>query len=263
MRIAVCIKQVPDTNELKLDPVNNTLIREGVDSILNPLDEFPLEAGLQLRECCGGEVTVVTMGPPQAEAVLRKAVAMGADRAVLVSDRAFAGADTWSTSLTLARALTASGPFDLILCGKQAIDGDTAQVGPGIAAHLGIPQVTYVTGLRWHEGSLLVDRLLDHGTATLRVPLPALLTVLKEANEPRLPSLSGRLRSLDLETRQIRLGDLDLSEAETGLSGSPTRVSKIAVPQADRTRIQIEGTASEVATKLLAGLAQRGFGFVE
>ena len=261
MKIAVCLKQVPDTTDLRLDPETNTLIREGVDAVLNPLDEFPLEAALQLRESEGGTVTAFTMGPPQARQVLHKAVAMGADEGVLVSDRKFAGADTWSTSLTLARALDKHGPFDLVLCGKQAIDGDTAQVGPGIATHLGQPQVTYVTHIEPVDAAhLRVQRLLEDGTATLEVRLPAVLTVLKEANEPRLPTLGGRLRAFGRETGTIDAPMLGLEADDVGLSGSPTRVVRIAVPQTNRRRTRIEGDPAESAKVLIKGLCDRGFG---
>ncbi|MCK5806224.1 MAG: electron transfer flavoprotein subunit beta/FixA family protein [Lentisphaeria bacterium] len=258
MKIAVCIKQVPDTTELKLDPVNNTLIRDGVDSVLNPLDEFPLEAALRLRASIGGTVTAVTMGPPQADAVLRKAVAMGADDGILVSDRAFAGSDTWATSLTLARALEEEGPFDIILCGKQAIDGDTAQVGPGIAAHLDIPQATYVTGIVAEGGMLVIERMLDSGVARYRVAPPVVLTVLKEANEPRLPSLAGRLRALDMMPVHVKADALGVSPDELGLDGSPTRVATITIPTTNRAKTRIEGESEHVASQLLEALSGRG-----
>jgi electron transfer flavoprotein beta subunit len=258
MRIAVCLKQVPDTTELKLDPVHNTLIREGVESVLNPLDEFPLEAALRLREADGGEVVAFTMGPPQAGRVLDKAVAMGADEGVLVSDRAFAGADTWATSLTLARAIEHRGPFDVVLCGKQAIDGDTAQVGPGIAAHLGWAQVTYVTRIECVDGSLVVERMLDAGKARLRVPTPVVLTVLKEANEPRLPSLAGRIRAFSRPHTTVGIGPLGLEAASVGLEGSPTRVARIAVPDNKRVLNRLAGQPQDQAKALLAGLRDRG-----
>lgn len=255
MKIAVCIKQVPDTAELRIDPDTNTLIREGVDSVMNPLDVFALEAALQLRESGGGEVTVFTMGPPQAADVLRSAIAFGADRGVLASDRAFAGADTWSTSLTLAKAIQVSDNFDLILTGKQAVDGDTAQVGPGIAAHLGLPQVTYVTRLqKQSEHSLLVTRMLEHGQADLELQLPAVLSVLKAANEPRLPSLAGRLRALRAEIQVLDCNALGVPAEELGLEGSPTRVVDIATPRVQRSHKRFEGDPDSVACELAAML---------
>ncbi|NOY81956.1 MAG: electron transfer flavoprotein subunit beta/FixA family protein [Kiritimatiellaeota bacterium] len=251
--MAVCVKQVPNTADLRIDPETNTLIREGVEAIFNPLDEFALEAALQLREQAGGTVTAFTMGPPQAGAVLCKAVAMGADKGVLVSDRKFAGADTWATSKTLAAALARFGPFDLIFCGKQAIDGDTAQVGPGIAAHLGIAQVTYVTSIDPAAGArVCIERLLDDGVTELEIEPPALLTVLKEANEPRLPSLAGLVRARRTEFDKVDAEALGLGRHEVGLQGSPTRVVKIRVPQIDRGHIRLEGDPEQVAAKLVS-----------
>ncbi len=265
MNIAVCVKQVPDTADLRLDPQTHTLIREGVEAVLNPLDEFPLEAALRLRDQVGGQVCVLTMGPPQAVAVLRKALAMGADRGVLISDRKFAGSDTWATSLVVARTLEKLGPFDLILCGKQAIDGDTAQVGPGIAAHLEIPQVTYVTRVTAPErgtaavpGWLTVERLLDSGTAVLSVRLPALLTVLKEANEPRLPTLSGRIRALAATPLHIDAAALGIPDGDLGLKGSPTRVVRIATPSQERQQVRITGPVAQAVPRLLEELRRLG-----
>ena len=258
MNIAVCIKQVPDTADLRIDPETNTLIREGVAAVMNPLDEFALEAALQLRDAAGASaVTAFTMGPLQAQDVLRKAVATGADNAVLVSDRAFAGSDTWATSLTLARAIEATGTFDLILTGKQAVDGDTAQVGPGIATHLGWPQVTYVTRVEYREpGMLRVTRMLEHAKAELDVRLPAVLTVLKEANEPRLPSLAGRLRSMRIKPQVLNAAAIGVSAGELGLDGSPTRVVKIAVPNVSRAHRRIDGSVEEIARQLAAELRE-------
>lgn len=255
MNIAVCVKQVPDTADLRIDPETNTLIREGVDAVLNPLDDFPLEAALRLREASGGTVTAFTMGPPAAEAVLRTAIAMGADDGVLLSDRAFAGADTWSTSLTLAAGLRHAGPFDVVLCGKQATDGDTAQVGPGIAAHLDWPQVTYVLRLGVGEGGRLrVRRMLESGYAELLVATPVVLTVLKEANEPRLPTLAGRIRAVGREITTLGAADLGLAPSEVGLEGSPTRVDRIAVPESSRSHVRIEGAPAECARQLMEAL---------
>ena len=256
MNIAICLKQVPDTADLRLDPDTNTLIREGVAAVLNPLDEFPMEAALRLRAAVDGRVTAFTMGPPQAVAVLRRALAMGVDDAVLVSDRAFAGADTWATSLTLAAAIKKRGPFDVVLCGKQAIDGDTAQVGPGIAAHLGVAQVTYVTDVQAAESAekLRIRRMLEHGVAELAVATPVVLTVLKEANEPRLPTLSERLRSYRQEIETLTLDDLGRTSDEVGLDGSPTQVVRIAVPESTRAHRRIEGTAEQCAEELVKEL---------
>ncbi len=257
MRIVVCLKQVPDTTDLRLDPETNTLIREGVAAILNPLDEFPLEAALRLRDCCGATVIAMTMGPPQASAVLHKALSMGTDEGVLVSDREFAGADTWATSLTLARAVQAVGEVDYVFCGKQAIDGDTAQVGPGIAAHLGVPQVTYVTHVNAAADGLELRRLLESGTVALRVRPPAVLTILKEANEPRLPTLADRLRAYETAPRTVDAAELELAGDDVGLSGSPTRVVRIAVPLTQRRRVRLDGDSAEAAARLLDELRNR------
>ncbi len=260
MKIAVCLKQVPDTVDLQLDPETNTLLREGVQAVLNPLDAFPLEAGLRLRERTGGTVTAFSMGPPMAVQVLRKAVAMGVDDGVLLSDRAFAGADTWATSLALARALAKFGPFDLILCGKQAVDGDTAQVGPGIAAHLGLPQATYVTGIEVLEAKCLrLQRLFESGTAVLQAACPILLTVLKQANEPRLPNLAGRRRSLAFRPKTVTAADLELAPEEVGLAGSPTRVVHVASPERRRGHLRIEGEPAACSRQLREQLAAWGF----
>ena len=187
-----------------------------------------------------------------------KALAMGADEGFLVSDRAFAGADTWATSLTLARAIERTGPFDAVLCGKQAIDGDTAQVGPGIAAWLGWPQVTYVTGVDRQEADALeVTRLFEEGSARMRVRLPAVLTVLKEANEPRLPVLSGRLRALDRPWQRLDATALGLKPDEVGLMGSPTRVVGVAVPDTRRRQRRLDGEVRQVAAALAEALRQR------
>ncbi|MFA5346283.1 MAG: electron transfer flavoprotein subunit beta/FixA family protein, partial [Candidatus Omnitrophota bacterium] len=196
MNIIVCIKQVPETTEVRINPETNTLIREGVKSIINPFDMYAIEESVRLKERFGGKVTVVTMGPPQADAALREAISMGADEGVLICDRAFAGSDTWATSYTLAGAIKKIGTFDLVICGKQASDGDTAQVGPGIATHLNIPQVTYVKKVEEASDRLMrVERMLEEGFEIIETPLPALLTVVKEINEPRIPSLKGLLRA--------------------------------------------------------------------
>ena len=192
MKIIVCVKQVPEITEVKIDPVTHTLVREGVPSILNPFDEFAVEEALRIREKHGGEVTAVTMGPPQAREALIKCLAMGADRAILLTDRAFAGADTWATAYTLSLAIKRL-EHDIILCGKQAIDGDTAQVGPELAENLGIPQITFVKKVEVDEKSrkVLVHRETEDGYEVIECRLPVLLTAIKGLNEPRLPSLMG------------------------------------------------------------------------
>ena len=185
MNIIVCIKQVPETTEVRINPETNTLMREGVKSIINPFDMYAIEEGVRLKEKFGGKVTVLTMGPPQAETALKEAISPGADDAVLLSDRAFAGSDTWATSYTLAAGVRKLKEYDLIICGKQASDGDTAQVGPGIATHLDIPQVTYVKKIEEVKDKVIkVERMTEEGYEIIESRLPLLITVVKEINTP-------------------------------------------------------------------------------
>ena len=256
MKIIVCIKQVPDTTEVKINPETNTLIREGVESIINPFDMYAIEEGVRLRERFGGEVVVVTMGPPQAEAALREALALGADSAVHLSDRAFAGSDTWATSLILARAIEKVGGYDLIICGKQASDGDTAQVGPGIATHLDLPQATYVrrvdsVHLDTDPNIIVVERLLEEGYELLEIQIPALITVVKEINEPRMPSLRGKMSAKKAVIPVWSNADLDIKESQIGLNGSPTQVVKIFTPPQKEGGKIFEGEPQEVVDKLI------------
>ncbi|NQU17942.1 MAG: electron transfer flavoprotein subunit beta/FixA family protein, partial [Candidatus Saganbacteria bacterium] len=237
MDIIVCIKQVPDTTEVKINPETNTLVREGVPSIVNPFDENAVEAALKLKEQYGGKVTVITMGPPQAKEALKQVLAMGADEVLLISDRAFAGSDTWATSYTLAQAIKKIGSFDLILCGKQAIDGDTAQVGPGIAEWLNIPQVTFAVKIMLETchgmsvpNKAKVERMLEEENEIVETPLPAVLTVVKQINEPRMPSLRGMMKAKKAEIKTMTLADIDGDEQKAGLKGSPTQVVKIFSP---------------------------------
>ncbi len=234
MKIVVCIKQVPETTNVKIDPETGTLVREGVASILNPFDTYAVEEALRIKENLNeGEVVVISMGPPQAETALREAIAMGADRAILISDRKIAGSDTWATSYTLAKAIEKIGDYALILCGKQAIDGDTAQVGPGISSWLNIPQVTYVKKINEITNSFaIVERMTEEGYDILEIPLPCLFTVVKEINEPRFPSLKGKIRAKKLEIPIWGIADLKMNEKNVGLNGSPTRVMKIFTPPA-------------------------------
>lgn len=226
MNIVVSIKQVPDTNEVRLDQATGTLIREGVPSIINPDDKSGLEMALKLKDKTGARVTVITMGPPQAETALKEAMAMGADEAVLVTDRAFSGADTWATSSTLAAALRKL-PYDLIITGRQAIDGDTAQVGPQIAEHLGLPHISYAESLELGDGYVVVKRQYEDRTHVIKAGLPCLVTALGEYNTPRYMTPGGILEAW--EEGRIRVftrGDLAVADENIGLKGSPTRVKK-------------------------------------
>ncbi len=251
MKIIVCIKQVPDTAEVRLDPKTNTLAREGVAAIMNPYDRHALEAAVQIKEELekvgeAVEVIALTMGPPQAEDMLREAVSLGADRVVLVSDRSFAGADTWATSYTLERAVKTLGDADLILCGKQAIDGDTAQVGPGLAVQLGLPFVTCAAKISGENSErLIVERMMDDGYDTLAVQLPALITVVKESNTPRVPSLKGKMRAKKAEIERLDAEKIGADAECIGLPGSPTQVVKVFAPKARGGRQELAGTLDE------------------
>jgi len=254
MNIVVCIKQVPDTAEVRINPETGTLIRDGVPSIINPFDMHAIEAGLQLREKVGGKVTVLTMGPPQAESALRDALAMGADDALLLSDRAFAGSDTWATSHILSKAISKLGT-DVIICGKQAIDGDTAQVGPEVAEFLNIPHVSYVRRIDdITEKTIKVQRLMDEGYDVVESSLPVLLTVVKELNEPRLPSLKGKMAAKKAEIKKWGLADIGAEEVDIGLKGSPTRVKNIFTPEARKDRKMLDGVPEDQVTALIEEL---------
>ncbi|QGU94195.1 electron transfer flavoprotein subunit beta [Clostridium bovifaecis] len=225
MKIVVCLKQVPDTNQVKIDPVTGTLIREGVPSIINPEDKHALEEALRIKDENGAHITVITMGPPQAEAALREAMAMGADEAILVTDRAFAGADTLATSHALAGALKKL-EYDIIFAGRQAIDGDTAQVGPEIAEHLGLAQVTYVQKVEVKDGALTVTKALEDGYEVLDVKMPCLLTAIKELNEPRYMNARNIFQIFNKEVKVWSADDIDVDKALLGLKGSPTKVKR-------------------------------------
>jgi electron transfer flavoprotein beta subunit len=224
LNIVVCIKQVPNTNEVKLDPVTGTLIREGVPSIINPDDKAGLEAALRLKDEQGAHITVVSMGPPQADAALREALAMGADDAILVTDRAFGGADTLATSTTIAAAIKTLD-FDLIITGRQAIDGDTAQVGPQIAEHLGIPNISYAEEIKVNGNEITVKRQYEDRYHIIKVKMPCLITALSELNKPRYMTPGGIFNAYrNTEVKILTRADLDVDDANIGLKGSPTRV---------------------------------------
>jgi electron transfer flavoprotein beta subunit len=239
LNIIVPIKQVPETSNVKMDPETGTVIRAGVETVVNPLDLYALETALRLKEAEGGTVTVLTMGPPAAVKALKEAVAMGCDQAVLVSDRKFGGSDTWATSYTLAQAIKKIGDYDLIIAGERATDGDTAQVGPGIASWLDIPAVTYVArieSIASREGTVRMraERLVEEGYQIVSVPLPCLLTVVKEIASPRLPTLSGIIKARQMVIPVFSTENMELDPASLGLKGSPTKVVKIDSPKLTR-----------------------------
>ena len=225
MNIVVCIKQVPDTTEIKLDPATGTMIREGVPSIMNPDDKSGLEMALELKDKYEANVTVITMGLPQADAILREAMAMGADRAILLTDRKLAGADTLATSNALAGALRTL-EFDLLITGRQAIDGDTAQVGPQVAEHLGLPQVSYVENLEFDGTTFTLKKWLEDGYQIVEVESPCVITVLSSANQPRYMRMRGIMEAYKREVEVWGCDRIDVDESKLGLKGSPTRVAK-------------------------------------
>ncbi|MDR2836543.1 MAG: electron transfer flavoprotein subunit beta/FixA family protein [Bacteroidales bacterium] len=226
MNIVVCIKQVPNTTEIKLDPVKGTLIRDGVLSIMNPDDKCGLELALQLKNNFGANVTVITMGPPQADDILREAFAMGVDRAILLTDRKFAGADTLATSNALAGAIRTLD-YDLIITGRQAIDGDTAQVGPQIAEHLDIPQISYVENVEFNgEKTFVVRKYLEDGYQLLEVDSPCLFTALSSTIKPRYMSVNGIIEAYNKQVEIWTVENINVDENKLGLAGSPTKVKK-------------------------------------
>ncbi len=234
MDIAVLIKQVPDTDAVKMDPETGTMVRDGVGSIINPLDLNALEAAVTLASQTGGTTTTVSMGPPQAEAALRESIALGADRAILLSDRTFAGADTWATARTLVAILRQEGPFDLILAGEKATDGETGQVGPEVATMLGVPFTTFVSRIRLEDDRITVGRTVEEGVQVQSLPFPCLLTVLHDLNDPGMPTLAGKKKGRRVKIIRRDMEGLNLERQDVGLPGSPTRVVKIAHPKVTR-----------------------------
>lgn len=259
MKIAVCVKQVPDTTEIRINPETGTLIRDGVPSILNPDDANALEEALRVKDSLpGSEVTVITMGPPQAKEMLQECIAMGADDAILLSDRALGGSDTWATSNALAAGIRNAGSFDLILAGRQAIDGDTAQVGPQIAEKLGLPQVTYVKEFSLEGDYVKVKRALEDGYEVLKVKLPCVLTAIKELNEPRYMSVPGILKAAKHDIKVWNATDIGVDITTVGLKASPTNVFKSFTPKPKGEGIAVEGdTPKEKAASLVNALKEK------
>ncbi|MCP3954937.1 MAG: electron transfer flavoprotein subunit beta/FixA family protein [Desulfobacterales bacterium] len=254
MNIIVLIKQVPDTTEVKLDPKTGNLIREGLVSIINPDDRHALEAAMALKQENRGRVTVLSMGPPQAIDALSEAMGMGADQGVLLSDAAFAGADTWATSFTLGKAIQTLGEYDLIICGRQAIDGDTAQVGPQVAAYLDLPQVTYVFDIESVKADeMIVKRRTEDGYERMACNLPALITVIGEMNRPRYPMMAKLLLACH-EKAPIKIwnaADIGMTTAEVGLEGSLTHVIKTFAPKSERKTVILEGDTATAVQSLV------------
>jgi electron transfer flavoprotein beta subunit len=255
MKIIVPIKQVPETGNVKIDEEKGTMVRDGVESIVNPLDLYAIEIALQLKEEYGGRVTIVSMGPLKAEGAIREALSMGCDEGFLISDKAFAGSDTWATSYTLSRAIAKIGHFDLVITGVRATDGDTGQVGPGIAAFLDLPLSTYTSAIKEvTDRTLTVERLIEDGYEILKLPLPCLLTVVREISYPRLPTLRGKQGSRSKEVPILGPEELDADRNLIGLDGSPVKVVKISRPKVVRQgRIVDVGKAG--LKEAVAGLA--------
>ncbi|WP_315119415.1 electron transfer flavoprotein subunit beta/FixA family protein [uncultured Clostridium sp.] len=258
MNIIVCLKQVPDTTEVKIDPVTGTLIREGVPSIINPDDKNALEEALRLKDENGAKVTIVSMGPPQAEVALREALAMGADEAILISDRAFAGADTLATSRVLAAAVDKL-EYDIVFAGRQAIDGDTAQVGPEIAEHLNLPQITYVEKVEVAGEELKVRKAWEDGYENIRVKMPVLLTAIKELNEPRYMSVGNIFGAFDKEIKVWNADFLGVDKSLLGLAGSPTKVKKSTTKEAKGKGEVVNLPAKEAAALAVAKLKEKHY----
>ena len=260
MNIIVLVKQVPDTSEVKINRETNTLIRDGVPSIINPFDMYAIEEALRLREKHGGKVTAITMGPPQAAEALKEAVSLGVDDVVLLSDRAFAGADTWATSYAISQGIKKIAEYDLVIAGKQAIDGDTAQVGPETADMLGIPFVAYIRKIEQIEGKKMVaERLMDEGYDVVETSLPALITVVKEINQPRVPSLKGKMKAKNLKVTSWNAKDIGADDNKCGLKGSPTKVVKIFPPTPRGQREILTGSMEDQITTCINKLKDQSF----
>lgn len=252
MNIVVCIKQVPDSTQVKVDPKTGTLIRAGVPSILNPYDHYALERALEIKEKTGANITVLSMGPAQAVAVIRLALALGADRGILLSDRAFAGSDTWATSYALAQAIKKIGKTDLIICGQMAIDGDTAQTGPGIAFHLGVPQITFCTKIDSDGQKVVVSKLIDGGHQTMEAALPALITTtMPQDYQAKYPSFLAAFHAQEKPTETWTAADVQADPSKLGLEGSPTRVGRIFPPPAREKGEIFTGSPAELAGRIM------------
>jgi electron transfer flavoprotein beta subunit len=258
MKIIVCIKQVPGTTEVDIDPETGTLMREGIEAVVNPLDLYAIEEGLRLKEKYGGSVVTISMGPPQAEQAMREALALGCDEACLLTDRAFAGADTWATAYTLACGIRKLRAYDIVLCGIKTTDGDTAQVGPELAEELGIPHVSYVGKIvNMADGVMTVERAIEDSYETIDAPLPLLLTVTKEINIPRLPSFRRKLQARKMPITRWGVAELKGDSQRYGLDGSATRVIKVFPPPTRPGGEMLDGDPSTQSRTLIQRLQER------
>ncbi|ALP89194.1 MULTISPECIES: electron transfer flavoprotein subunit beta/FixA family protein [Clostridium] len=258
MNIVVCVKQVPDTTAVKIDPKTGTLIRDGVPSIINPEDKHALEGALRIKEATGAKVTVVSMGLPMAKAALREALCMGADEAILLTDRALGGADTLATSKALSGVI-AKLDADIVFAGRQAIDGDTAQVGPEIAEHLDIPQVTYVQDVKVEGETLIVNRALEDGHQVVEVKTPCLLTAIEELNSPRYMNVARIFETNDDEIKVMGAADIDVPVEELGLKGSPTKVKKSMTKEVKGQGELVKQEPKDAVTYVLGKLKEKHY----
>lgn len=261
MNILVCIKQVPGTNKVEVDEKTGVLKRDGIESKMNPYDLYAIETALRIREKVNGSITAVTMGPPQAAAIIREAYMMGVDEGYILSDRAFAGADVLATSYTITQGIKCIGKFDLIICGKQTTDGDTAQVGPAIAEHLDIPHVAWVSKINEVDNErIVVEQDLGESVEIIQLPYPCLITVEKDIVQPRLPSYKKKLETRDKPVKMLTFKDFsDHDESKYGLAGSPTRVEKVFPPESNSQRVLWEDNPNELVNKCYETLKQLKF----
>ncbi|MCX8082350.1 MAG: electron transfer flavoprotein subunit beta/FixA family protein [bacterium] len=259
MNIVVCIKQVPDTFEVKIDPETKRIVREGVESIINPYDNYAIEEAVRIKERFGGTVTAISMGPPQADKALRDAIAVGVDEAVLLSDIKFAGSDTLATSYILSCGIRKIGKFDIIVCGRETLDGSTGQVGPEIAYHLNIPYITYVSKIKnVSDGMMECVRLMEDHYEELKVNLPVLITVVKEINEPRIPSLKGMLKAKKVQINVWKSADIEGDASSYGQDGSPTRVVDVWTEHMKKEGRKVEGDTEKVVDEIFNELKRLG-----
>jgi electron transfer flavoprotein beta subunit len=261
LRIVVLVKQVPATESVRMDPETGTLIRAGVETIVNPLDLHAVEAALKIKESVGDALVVaLSMGPPQAAMALREVIAMGCDQGILLTGAAFAGSDTWATAYALARAVHASGGAGLILCGLRATDGETGQVGPMVATLLDMPALTYVREIEWRDSGVAASRAIESGREEVECPLPALACVVREINEPRWPTLAGKRRARNAEIRSLGPGEIGADVSRLGLEGSPTRVVRLSRPSFQRTAeiVSLEETSLDDGVERLIRFLDEG-----